>query len=282
MNNGAFGGAFSGIIRASMESIPVVDGDYQKDGLWYCGQCNEPKQCRITIMGVEEKPMCLCRCAQERNAKEEERRRRESFEAKVKELRKIGFSDRDLAKCVFENDDLANPGVTEIATKYVANFKKLYVAGKGLLFYGNVGVGKTFYAACIANALVNKGVPCIVTSFTKAINTICASLEGKQEYLDGLNRFGLVVLDDLAAERNTEYTNEVVYSIIDSRYRSGKPLIITTNLSAQELFSPTEMSKQRIYSRILEMCVPVKVEGKDRRKEKAKEQNSEIKKMLGL
>ena len=75
------------------------------------------------------------------------------------------------------------------------------------------------------------------------------------------------MIDDFAVERNTEYVNEIVYNVIDSRYRSGKPLIITTNLSADDFKHPDNINKQRIYSRINEMCVPIPVTGKDRRSE---------------
>ena len=92
--------------------------------------------------------------------------------------------------------------------------------------------------------------------------------EGKQNYLDSLNEFDLLVIDDLGIERNTEYVNELVYNIIDARYRSGKPMIITTNLKYSDLHNAEDTSKARIYSRIIEMCLPVLVGGEDRRKSK--------------
>ena len=92
--------------------------------------------------------------------------------------------------------------------------------------------------------------------------------EGKQNYLDSLNEFDLLVIDDLGIERNTEYVNELVYNIIDARYRSGKPMIITTNLKYSDLHNTEDTSKARIYSRIIEMCLPVLVSGEDRRKSK--------------
>ncbi len=121
-----------------------------------------------------------------------------------------------------------------------------------------------------------------MTNFARLVNTICGTVEGKQDYIDGLNRFSLLVIDDLAAERDTEYMNEIVYNIIDSRYRSGLPHIVTTNLTAVELSKPSQMSKQRTYSRLLEMCVPIEVSGKDRRKQKLRDNMVDMKNMLGL
>ena len=106
--------------------------------------------------------------------------------------------------------------------------------------------------------------------------------EGKQEYIDELNRFSLLVIDDLASERDTEYMNEMVIDIIDARYRSGKPLIVTTNLTAQELNNPKDIRKKRVYSRLLEMCVPLEVKGTDRRKNNAVKERSKINDMLGI
>ena len=73
------------------------------------------------------------------------------------------------------------------------------------------------------------------------------------------------MIDDFAMERSTEYVNEIVYNVIDSRYRSGKPLIVTTNLSKKDLDNPPDIDNERIYSRIKEMCFPVEVKGTDRR-----------------
>ena len=106
--------------------------------------------------------------------------------------------------------------------------------------------------------------------------------ESKQRYIDGLNDFDLLVIDDLAAERDTEYMNETVQNIIDSRYRSGKPLIVTTNLTESELKNTVDTKKQRTYSRLREMCIPIKVTSGDRRQQKGKDKFSEAQNLLGL
>ena len=57
-------------------------------------------------------------------------------------------------------------------------------------------------------------------------------------------------------ERGTEYGLEQVFNVIDSRYRSGKPLIVTTNLTLDDLHNPEDTAHSRIYDRLLSMCVP--------------------------
>lgn len=91
----------------------------------------------------------------------------------------------------------------------------------------------------------------------------------KNEYIDCLMRCSLLIIDDLGVERNTEYAVENVFNVIDRRYRSEKPLIITTNLKLDTLLDEKTIDKKRIYDRILEMCVPVRLIGTSKRKENA-------------
>lgn len=274
--------AINEIIENGKRNININDGDYQKDGLWYCGKCNTKKQTEIHLFDTVMKPMCLCHCEAEKRDREIEEFERMQRLYRIEEMRKTGFPQSDMCEWRFTKDDGANEKVTTISKNYVLHFEEMIKRGKGLLLYGEVGTGKTFYAACIVNALIDKGYPCLVTNFARLVNTISGMYEGKQEYIDRLNRFDLLVIDDLAAERDTEYMNEIVYNIIDSRYRAGLPLIITTNLSSDEIKNPADISKQRTYSRLLEMCVPVEVKGKDRRREKLKDDYNELKNILGL
>lgn len=271
-----------GIERKAADRIKAEQGDYYgDDGLLYCGKCNTPKQCRVKVFDKERTPFCLCKCEVEKRDRAEDERRRVEFEKRVKELRRAGFPDDEMQNWTFDKDDHANEHITSVARKYVENFDTMRENGKGLLFYGTVGTGKTFAAACIANALIDKGLPCLVTNFARLINTI-SGVYDKQEYIDGLNRFTLLVIDDLATEADTEYRNEIVFNVIDSRYRAGLPFIVTTNLTAQELKSSAEIRKQRIYSRLFERCIPLEVKGSDRRRDRLKDDYKAYSDLLGL
>ena len=271
-----------GIEQRASESIKAEQGDYIVDGLLYCGKCNTPKQCRVEILGTTRTQYCICKCETERRDREEAERQRIKYEQHIKDLRRAGFPDDEMQQWTFDKDDGANEHITRVARKYVDNFKIMRESGKGLLLYGTVGTGKTFTAACIANALIDKGFPCLVTNFARLINTISGMYDGKQEYIDRLNRFALLVIDDLATEADTEYRNEIVFNIIDSRYRAGLPLIVTTNLTAQELKNSADIKKQRIYSRLFERCIPLEVKGVDRRRERLKDDYKTFSEMLGL
>ena len=265
------------------ETIKAEQGDYTgEDGLLYCGKCHTRKQTRVNVLGVERTPYCLCRCEVEKKEQEENERKRIAFLNTVARARREGFPESDMQTWTFANADGSNDKLMAAAQKYVDNFDEFHKNGKGLLLFGTVGTGKTYAAACIANALIDKGFPVLMTNFARIANTVGGMWEGKQAYYDSLNRYPLLILDDLAAERKTEYMSEIVFNVIDSRYRANLPLIVTTNLTSEELKHPSDISYQRTFSRLLEMCLPVKVEGKDKRLEKLKADIQPMKDLLGL
>lgn len=275
MNLNAF---FDDIEKSAKENIKANEGDYILDGLLHCGKCKSPKQVRVTILDKERTPYCLCKCEVEKREKEEAEYKRIEFDKRVKELRRTGFSQADMQSWTFENDDGSNQKLTDAMKKYVENFDTFKAEGKGLLLFGTVGTGKTFLAACVANALIDKGIPVLITRVTDVAQGL---FDGKVTYQD-YNQFPLLVLDDLGAERKTEYMQEIVYNFIDARYRANLPIIITSNLTRAELLNPADITYQRIYSRLFEMCTPIEVSGKDRRQKALRDDIGKIKEILGL
>lgn len=264
-------------------NIKTNDGDYVgEDGLLYCGKCHTRKQAEIILLGQIRRPMCLCSCEQERLEKEKQAQRKREFEEKVKRYRRIGFPRSDMFKWTFENDDRSNGELMDAMQRYVDNFPELLKDGKGLLLHGSVGTGKTYAACEVANALIDKGYPVLVTNFSRITNTLQGMFEGRQEYIDSLNDFKLLVLDDLGAERESSYMQEMVYTIIDSRYRAGLPMIITTNISIEQIKKTSSIERMRIYDRILERCFPVDVSGSSRRRKIVRDSYKSMKNILGI
>ena len=263
------------------QKIKTEEGDYIKDGLLHCGKCNTPKQCRVKIKDIILSPKCNCECEKERIKREEEAERQREFAERIKKYRKMGFPESDMQNWTFENDDKGNEKLSNMAKRYVEHFDELRKEGKGLLLHGGVGTGKTYIACMIANALIDKGYPVLVTNFARILSTLQGTFD-KQEYLDSLNRFKLLIIDDLGVERDTGYAKEQVYNIIDSRYRAGLPMIITTNLTIQKLATETDLADKRVYDRILERCYPVEVTGESRRMKKLINSRDDMKNILGI
>ena len=167
------------------------------------------------------------------------------------------------------------------AHRYVEQWQTMRTENIGLLLWGGVGAGKSFLAGCIANALMVQEVPVRMTNFARILNELNNSFSGRNEVVDRLCRYPLLIIDDFGMERGTEYALEQIYSIVDSRYRSRKPLIVTTNLTLDEIRHPQDTAHARIYDRLLEMCVPISCIGVSFRKETAQEKLERLKELMG-
>ena len=147
--------------------------------------------------------------------------------------------------------------------------------------YGSCGTGKTYAACAVANALIDKGISAKVTNFGRILNELQGTFD-KQPYLDELNRYSLLVIDDLGIERTSEFSAEQMYGVIDNRYKSGLPLIITTNLDLHEMSRIEDIRYKRIYERILEVCHPIEFKGVNYRRKNIIASYDDINKKLGL
>lgn len=256
-----------------MEEGIADKGDYIDNGteLLMCGKCHTKKQTLVKLMGRTMKPSCLCRCKAEELEKEEQKRKEKELMEGISRLKSAGLQDNTFFGYTFANCDETHP-CAEYAHRYAEHFTEFQKNGQGLLFWGNVGTGKTFLAGCIANALMESNIPVLMTSFPKLLNALGGIYSGeKNDYLQSLNRYQLLIIDDLGVERDTPYVLETVYLVIDERYKSGKPFIITTNISLQELQNPADLEHGRIYDRIMERCVPVAFSGRNYRTQKGRE-----------
>ncbi len=256
-------------------------GDYTgEDGLLYCGKCRTPKQFRMEAPPLEGRLLPHpCRCEQERldreAAEQEARRHRQA----VADLKRRGFTDPAMRGWTFANDNGKCPQMKH-ARFYVEHWDTMQEENIGYLLWGGVGTGKSYFAGCIANALMEQEVAVRMTNFALILNDLTASFEGRNEYIARLCRAPLLILDDFGMERGTEYGLEQVYNVIDSRYRSRRPLIVTTNLSLQDLQHPQDTAHARIYDRLLEMCAPIRFSGENFRKATAQDKLARLKNLM--
>ena len=152
---------------------------------------------------------------------------------------------------------------------------------QGLLFYGTVGTGKSYTAACIANYLLEHNTSVVMTSFVRILKEMQGfDREREEAFTNRLNSVRLLIIDDLGAERSTDYALEKVYGIIDDRYRAKKPLILTTNLTLNQMQTASDIRYERIYDRVFEMCFPLEFKGVSWRKREAAQRYEETKKLL--
>ncbi len=256
------------------------EGEYLgEDGLLYCEKCHTPIQCRKQFLGKMRTLPCTCRCRQEEMKRQKEEAEAREQMMKIQRLKSTGIQERHLLDWRF---DAAEDNETiRWAKNYVANWKRVRAENLGLLLWGDVGTGKSFAAACIANALLEQAVPVLMTNFSKILNQMGAMYtEERYQYIASFNHYPLLIIDDLGIERSTEYAKEQVYAVIDERYKANLPLIITTNLTINQIRNPENVADARIYSRVLEMCTPIQVKGNDRRQTTSREKQERVKTVL--
>lgn len=275
---------FMAILAARAEAAnPRKPGDcVGEDGLLYCGECFTPKQCRP----FEENPdiivYCACKCVKDEQERLRRRiKEREEQTKRAESMRRCFYSESteemmDEQHSTFAIDDSPNAEISKISRAYAKKFTK---DADWLVMIGTTGVGKSFYSACICNELENAGYSCKFTSISEIEKRLWNAEEKSTVYAE-LARYDLLVIDDFGAERDTDYMREIQFNVIDYRLRLKKPCVITTNLSAKEIFEPKQKEMKRICSRIYERSIIVEVKGADRREAKMRSKADEKKRRL--
>ena len=271
------GQVIANLAAKAEHACPHINEYVGEDGLLHCSVCNGKRQCEVEFLGKKKIVRCACRCVTADADAFKERQKREQLDR----IRNICFQGTNMEAWCFKNDDRRNPKLSDAMKRYADNFMDFKKGGKGFLLYGDAGTGKTFYAACVANAIIEKGQRPLMTNFAQVINNVQSTWE-KQEYINDLCKYDLLIIDDLGIERQTTTVQEIVFNVIDTRYRSGLPMIITTNLTPQEFTKATDIGNKRIYDRIIERCLPVEVAGESRRREAAKTEWNMMRQNLGL
>ena len=245
----------------------------------HCGVCGEPKEALfedgLRFGGRDRHPVpCACqRAAWERTAAE---RRRQEHLSTVDKLRAACFPLPVMRSWTFASDAL-HSRQSEICRRYVEHWREVQAKNVGLLLWGDVGTGKSYLAACIANALIEQEVAVCMTGLGEVIDH---GFDVRSEYIRRLCSYPLLILDDFGMERDTRFGLETVCRVIDGRVMNAKPLIITTNLTLTELKKPDDTDRARIFDRVLSMTVPIRFEGESLRRKEQQEKMTFVKSIL--
>lgn len=263
-----------------------IDTSRKPEPCKYCGKMLN--YVYFSVLGKKvfshlEKCDCPEAVAEEKRRQEEEERRRREEEqriqmeikmAKIESLFEQSKLGKRFRERTFENFRVTNENkkAFDIAWDYAQNFKEYAKQGQGLMFFSETyGTGKTHLAAAIANYLIPQFIPVIFGNVTSLLGKIRESYDDESQYseedvLDTLSNVDLLIIDDLGKERVSAWVEEKLYMIINERYENYKPIVVTTNLTLEQIENRFPDCGGAIVSRIVEMCRGVKLEGQDFRK----------------
>jgi DNA replication protein DnaC len=241
-------------LQVYIDSLFVEGDERLEDGGIRCGKCGGMKTCHGT--GVLEGILLPIRCECKKRADDERLSaiREAEEERRREELRRIGLTSKAYAEKTFAADVAPESSVSKTCRRYCEQWSEMKKMNAGLLLYGDVGTGKSFYACCIANEIIDRYFEqAYVTTIPRLISQL-QPFDGHEKVAAIIDAVPLLVLDDLGAERETSFVDEQLFSIIDRRLLSRKPTIVTTNLTLQDIRNPQTTAQRRIYDRIIEMC----------------------------
>ena len=137
----------------------------------------------------------------------------------------------------------------------------------GLIICGGYGTGKTHLAAAIANVLVDKGVAVLFDTSGGHLEKLKAEFSKNTvpTYLESMKNIPMLIIDDAGKEKQTEWSQSVLFDVINHRYEAMLPIIITSNFNQNQL---EEYFGGATFSRLIEMCGVVVTRGRDRRRDR--------------
>jgi DNA replication protein DnaC len=170
-----------------------------------------------------------------------------------------------------ERDMATRAAVTE-ARRFIEELDDRLDAGRGLWLFGDTGTGKTTLAMLVSKAALEAGRSVAIYSLPKLLARIRRTYEsepGGDSYLSFFERLtsvDLLHIDDLGAEKRSDWVLEQLYALINERYEAQRSVLVTTNLSHERL---EEQIGARTVSRLAQICDEVPLFGDDRRYGKA-------------
>jgi DNA replication protein DnaC len=159
----------------------------------------------------------------------------------------------------FESPPITNlsPGAVGEVKRYLGDLEANLAAGKGVWFYGDVGTGKTSLAMLISKEVSAAGRSVAVYSLPKLLARIRRTYDSDRsdlsylEFVERLTSVDVLHLDDVGAEKRTDWVLEQLYAIVNERYESQRSVLVTSNLDESKL---KDQIGERTVSRLVEIC----------------------------
>lgn len=182
-------------------------------------------------------------------------------QARLKKFQDLSITDRNSKSDVFSNSKkITNVEEKEIYKELFNYANNFTISSKGYIFSGGVGTGKTFLANCVCNKLSEKGFSVLSFLLGAYFNKIRFSTDEEEKLIQAVKDVDLLFIDDLGSEYiNREngkmWGEEKLFRLFDERYRTGKPILITTNLDAGEIKDHLKIKGvDKIYDRLKSEC----------------------------
>ena len=159
-----------------------------------------------------------------------------------------------------------DPPIVAATRRFADSIDPKLDAGRGLWFMGEVGTGKTTLAMLVSKAALEAGRSVAIYSLPRLLNEIRDTHRAERSHVDLLDRLtavDLLHIDDVGAERSTDWVLEELYSIVNARYEDERSMVITTNIVDHEALC--EQIAERTVSRLTEMCDQLPLGGEDKR-----------------
>jgi DNA replication protein DnaC len=237
--------------------------------MWF-GVSTNPRPVRLAAAREDPEPSCPlgvcdgsgwilgpedvarpCECRERRMAR---RRARGVASAIPRKYRTVSFDAPPVS-------DMARDPMTAAVFKAVKDFVDRIddhlAEGRGLWLMGDVGTGKTTLAMLVSKAAVEAGHTVAIYSLPRLLSRIRRTYDaeaGEQSYLEFFERLtevDLLHIDDLGAEKRSDWVLEQLYAIVNERYEAQRSVVVTTNLNEDKL---REQIGERTVSRLVEMC----------------------------
>ena len=159
--------------------------------------------------------------------------------------------------------------VVRVVRSFTEEIEPNLDAGRGMWIMGGVGTGKTTLAMLVSKAALEAGRTVAIYSLPRLLARIRRTYDaetGEQSYLELFERLAAVDLlhvDDLGAEKSSDWVLEQLYSLVNERYERKRSMLVTTNLDQAAL---EEQIGPRTVSRLVEVCGdPLPLAGEDLR-----------------